>query len=305
MPRKNRETLVIIVSWNSRGEISRSLPKILNMNGSFDVLVVDNNSSDDTREFIQSNYSKVKVINSGDNLGYAGGNNVGFKYAIQQGYKNVFVVGPDVYVEKNCFVELLSSIGSKPKVATASPKIYYSKPKRTIWYAGSWMDWSSGAAMIRGYREIDRGEYDRSEATDGIIGAAMLLKVNVLNKVGFLDERFFMYCEETDLSLRIQEAGFVNMYVPRALAIHNVSASTGGEGNAFQIYYYTRNTLLLVEKHNKIMIEKVRNHLSETAQTEIFEGLKHFSWARVRVGFARLRGIRDYKLRNFGRRSAG
>lgn len=299
---RSKETLVIIVSWNSKLELRKSLPKVIKMQGSFDVLVVDNDSVDDTREFLKNNFPTVKVMNSGGNLGYAGGNNVGFNYAIKHGYRYVFVVGPDVYVHNDCLVELLAALRKKKKVASASPKIYYSKPKNTIWYAGSWMDWNTGAAMIRGYREQDTGKYNKNESTDGIIGAAMLIRVEVLKKNGLLDERFFMYCEETDLSLRMKEAGYLNLYVPKALAVHNVSASSGGEGNAFQIYYYTRNTLLLVEKHNRTMIEKVKRHLLRTARTEMFEGLKHLKWGSISVGRARLKGIKDYNLQQLGRR---
>lgn len=198
---------------------------------------------------------KIKIIENKENLGFAGGQNVGIKYALENGADYVLILNNDTVVDKNLIKELVSCANSE--VGIVAPKIYFYKGfefhknryqdkdlGKIIWYAGGQMDWANMIGHHRGVDEVDHGQYESIKDTDFTSGCAMLVKKEVFEKVGFFDERYFLYYEDNDLCQRAKKAGFKIIYTPKAIMWHKNAGSAGGSGSSLQDYYITRNRMI-------------------------------------------------------------
>ena len=220
-------------------------------------LVVDNGSGDGTEEAIKDyklfnmNY---KFIQSGSNLGFAGGNNVGIKDAVKRGFDYIILMNNDLILPRDLVIRLVGRMEDSPEVGLASPKMYFapgyefhkdrykkSELGKVFWYAGGIVDWKNIYSSHRGVDEVDHGQYDKSVETDFANGACMMIRSEVFNKIGYLDDSFFLYWEDADFSQRAIRAGYKVMYFPETSMWHKVSASTGGSGSPSNDYFLIRN----------------------------------------------------------------
>lgn len=251
---------IVIVNWNGKEdtlECLRSLyaaPAGLRAAG---VIVVDNASTDDSVAAIKKRYPGVVVIPQSSNTGFTGGNTIGMKYAMDHGASHVWLLNNDTTVAKDTLPQLIRSF-EHPRVGIAAPKIYFSAGRefhhdrykhsergKVLWYAGGLVDWANMYASHRGVDEVDRGQYNREEETEFITGCSMCIKREVIEAVGYLDDRYFVYLEDLDYSLRTKRAGFSLMYTPKAVVWHKNAGSTARPGNMLHEYYLTRNRLLI------------------------------------------------------------
>lgn len=215
----------------------------------FTVVVVDNGSLDGSREIVRTAFPRVTLIENGRNLGFGGGNNVGIEFALKQGAAWVFLLNDDVKVEPGLLSELMGVALSDARIGMLSPKIYYYSQPTKFWYAGGTVNYFTGVVSHRGLRQEDRGQYGLVEDTEYITGCAMLMRRELLEKVGMFDPEYFpIYSEDADLSVRSQRAGWRLVYVGQAKMWHKVSASSGGGMTAFK-------TQLKVE-HNFIFFRR-------------------------------------------------
>jgi len=228
-------------------------------------VVVDNDSSDGTEAALK-NYRlpnmDYRFIQSGANLGFAGGNNVGIKYALKNKFDYVLLLNNDVILAKDLLVKLVSFMEENPRAGLVSPKMYFAKGYefhkdrykvselgKVFWYAGGIIDRKNAYFFHRGVDEIDRGQYDRIESTDFANGACVLIRRAVLTKVGLLDASFFLYCEDADFSEKAKKAGFEIYYYPKTAMWHKVSASTGGSGSPSNDYFLIRNRFYFARRY--------------------------------------------------------
>jgi GT2 family glycosyltransferase len=232
-------------------------------------LVVDNGSRDGTEETIK-NYKlpnmDYKFIQSGANLGFAGGNNVGIKDAIKRGFDYILLMNNDLILSKDLVVKLVGYMEDSPEVGIASPKMYFAKgyefhkdrykeseKGKVIWYAGGIVDRANVYTSHRGVDEVDKGQYDETTETDVANGATVIICKEVFEKVGFLDSSFFLYWEDADFSERARRAGYKVMYFPGTCMWHKVSASTGGSGSPTNDYFLTRNRFYYSMRYSPLM----------------------------------------------------
>lgn len=207
------------------------------------IYLVDNNSGDDIGEIVSSD-KEINFIQNDNNLGYTGGNNVGIKKAIG-GSDYIFIINPDVILEKNT-IETLVKAAEDYSAGIVGPKVYF-EDKKTIWHAGGILDKLNVIGTHLGMDEKDRGQYDKLREVDFISGAAIMIKKQVFEKIGFFDERYFLYYEDADFCFRAKLAGFKILYVPGAIVYHKNAKSTG-LGSALQDYYIIRNRMLFAAK---------------------------------------------------------
>lgn len=251
---------IIILTTNALAMTKEQLLDVskLEVNGiKPECLVVDNGSKDGTEEAIK-NYKlpnmDYKFIESGANLGFAGGNNVGIKDAIKRKFDYVLLMNNDLILPKDIVTKLVDFMEKNPDVGLASPKMYFAKgyefhkdwykdseKGKVFWYAGGIIDRNNVYTSHRGVDEIDRGQYDKVEETDVANGACVIIKREVFEKIGLLDSSFFLYWEDADFSERAKKAGFKVMYYSGTCMWHKVSASTGGSGSPTNDYFLTRN----------------------------------------------------------------
>lgn len=222
------------------------------------VVVVDNYSKE---KFNLKNGSigemPLVVIKNDRNLGFAGGNNIGIKYALENGADYVLILNNDTYVDKDFLVELLKVAEQNNSVGILVPKIYFAsgfefhknrysqKEKgKVFWYGGGKMDWANVIGHHRGVDEVDIGQYDKTEETEIATGCCMLIKKEVFKNIGLFDDKYFLYYEDADLSIRAKKKGFQIVYVPTSIIWHKNAGSAGGSGSVLQDYYITRSRLL-------------------------------------------------------------
>lgn len=227
----------------------------------FDIIIVDNGSS---KAFVlpKNSADNITLIRSEINTGFSGGYNMGIKEALKNGASYVLAVNNDTIVDSDMIKELLKVLDSDPKIGMVVPKIYFAKGHefhkdrykkeelgKVFWYAGGNTDWANIKSIHRGVDEVDTGQYDQIQETDFATGCCIMLKREVLEKVGLFDDKYFLYYEDADLNERIKKAGYKIYYVPSAVLIHVNAASSGGPGNTLHDYFITRNQMLFGMKY--------------------------------------------------------
>jgi GT2 family glycosyltransferase len=214
------------------------------LDGGFEVLLVDNASTDASVAHIRKHHDWVHVVESRVNLGFAGGNNVGFRHA--QG-RYIVLLNNDTMVRPGWLRALVAAADTDAKVGAVGAKLVFVDPPGTIQNAGVLM-LDDGSGGDRGFREPDTGQYDRREEVFGACGASALYRREMLRDVGYLDETFFMYYEDTDLSWRMRLAGWRVLYEPAAVVDH-VHAGSSGEWSPFFTFHVDRNRLFMILKN--------------------------------------------------------
>lgn len=259
---------IIIVNYNTPKETKdciRSLTDLESWGFDYQIIVVDNGSKEPlsfSANFLR-HHPHVELITSASNLGFTGGNNLGIKHAADHYDSDYFLLlNSDTEVDSNFLKELYLMAKNDPKIGLMSSKIYFEKGYeyhadsypaehlgKVIWYAGGVVDWSNLISFHIGVDEVDRGQFEKARETDFATGCSMLISREVVERVGLLDNRYFLYSEDVDYSLRVKRAGLKVCYCPTSIVYHKIAASTGGVGSQLQQYYQTRNRLLLSFKY--------------------------------------------------------
>lgn len=250
---------VIVLNWNGREYIADCLESLAKLNigaHEIEVVVVDNASLDDSVSFIRKKFPKVTLMENSQNLGYAGGNNVGLEYSYSHKFDFSWIVNPDVQVESESLLALLEAAKTYPQGGIFGSKIYftpgfefhqerYQKNQlgKVIWYAGGQMDWANLIASHRGVDEVDIGQFDIDLETDFVTGASMFIRNKIIDQIGLMDPAYFLYFEENDYCQRAKKSNWKLMLAPRSLAWHKNAQSTG-IGSSLQDYYISRNRLV-------------------------------------------------------------
>lgn len=250
---------VIIVNWNGWKDTLvclASLEKIRKKNAELGVIVVDNGSRDESVTMIRNKFPKVTVLETGKNLGFSGGNNVGMRHAMKEGAEFVWLLNNDTFVAPNV-LSVLSAFDDS-KAGIAGSKIYFAPGRefhhdrykdtdrgKVIWYAGGIVDWKNMIATHRGVDEVDHGTYSSLEETPFVTGCSMMIRRDVIERIGLLDEKYYLYLEDLDYCIRAKREGFTLLYVPSSVLWHVNAGSSDRPGNPIHEYYFTRNRLLL------------------------------------------------------------
>jgi len=227
---------VIILNWNGKEdtiECLNSLQKVKYDN--FEITVVDNASTDDSVEIIAAEFPSVKLIKNNMNLMYAGGNNIAIKEALNGDAVHILILNNDTILHEDFLEHLVKVFRSDEKVGIVAPKINYYSDRKLIWYAGGFVNFFTGNIYHRGLRKQDDGKYDLSNEVDYATGCCMLIKRELFEKIGLLDEAYYIYTEDVDFSFKAQAAGYKVVFEPRSLIWHKVSSATGGAFSFFKI----------------------------------------------------------------------
>lgn len=253
---------IVTLNWNGKDlvlELLRSIESLSTHNHELLTILVDNGSTDETVEAVKFRkwQAQLKIIETGQNLGFAGGNNIGIEYALNEGFDYIILLNTDTLVDKNLVRELVKVGESDKKIGIIAPKIYfapgfefhksrYQKKDlgKILWFSGGAIDWQNIIAYHRGVDEVDRGQYDKIEETEFATGCCVAIKKEVFEKIGKLDSKYFLYYEDADFSLRTKRAGFKVVFAPKAVVFHKNAGSGGGSGSPLQDYYITKSRLL-------------------------------------------------------------
>lgn len=229
-----------------------------------EVIVVDN-GSDDGSALALSKIKDIELVENQKNLGFAGGMNSGIKYAIKRNSDYVVLLNNDTTVDKMLLENLLKGAREADII---SPKIYFapgyefhksrykeSERGKVIWYAGAKIDWQNILGVHTDVDEVDHGQFNKNKFVDLATGCCMLIKREVIEKIGYLDEKYFLYLEDMDYCVRAAKNNFKIMFVANAIVWHRNAASAGGSGSELQDYYISRNRLLFATKYASLNIK--------------------------------------------------
>lgn len=241
-------TYIIILNWNNWQDTIECVRSCYELDyREFRIVVVDNGSEDNSEQILKSEFPDLKIIQTGANLGFAGGNNIGITYALQQGAKYVWLLNNDTVVEPAALANLVSALEKDSESAAVGSKIRYFFDSQRIWFAGGMCNYSTGETEHLGMGEIDKGQCDVTREVDYITGCSLLARCSVIRQLGVMQEEYFLYFEETDWCTRIRRNGYKLIYVPQSLVFHKESASTGVRSPLFY-YYMTRNRLYFLKQ---------------------------------------------------------
>lgn len=246
-PSMKPSVCIIILNWNTVGDTLACLKSLdRTTHSNFKVVVVDNGSSNDSVEIL-SKIENIKFISNKKNLGFTGGNNIAIRYAVDQRFDYVWLLNSDATVEPECLEKLINSATSSDRIGMVSPVIYHQHSPETIQHCGSrLLDLNSDG--VEETIDIPTASRWQEETPANMIlwGTAMLISIELIRTIGYLDDKLFAYSEDTDYSIRSCNAGYRNLTVFDARIWH---ASTDAFRKPHFYYYKTRNVGLMWRKH--------------------------------------------------------
>jgi len=243
---------VVVLNWNGLADTRELLGTLAGARSpeGWDVhtMVVDNGSTDGSAAALRSDFPAVEVLALAENRRFAGGNNEGVRRALAAGADAIMLLNNDTLVDAELLERLMRALDQDPAAGAAAPLIYFGAPTDRIWYAGGECRPALGLTRHRGLRERDHGQYRAVEPTGYVTGCCLLARRETWEKVGLLDEGYYIYAEDADWSLRARAAGYRLLFVPGARVWHKVSASTGA-ASPWKIYQRLRANWTLCARH--------------------------------------------------------
>ncbi|WDF53676.1 glycosyltransferase family 2 protein [Mucilaginibacter sp. KACC 22063] len=244
-----KKVSVITVNFNQSYITELLLASISNTNTytNIEIIVVDNGSKENSVPNWQSQYPGIKFIRSDANLGFAGGNNLGIKASTGD---YLFFVNNDTEFTPGLIDEMIKVMEANSSIGMASPKIRYFDEPDTLQYAGfTPMNYYTCRNSTIGLLEKDNGQYDNTTGPTGYAhGAAMMLKLEAIDKAGMMAENFFLYYEEMDWCDHIKKAGYEVWFIPAGLIYHKESVSVG-KASGLKEYFMNRNRILFIRRN--------------------------------------------------------
>jgi GT2 family glycosyltransferase len=244
MPRRKKSVKsasIVILSYNSREDLEECIPSLMSQTyQDFEIIVVDNASTDGSEEFIRTNYPMIKVVQTGKNLGYPAGNNAGFEVAEGE---YIAVVNPDTVADPQWLAELIKPLERDHTIAATTSKIliYYQKDRINTCANTSHL---TGLTFCRGLnKSVD--EFNNFQAVGAVSGCSFAIRRDVLKYINGFDPDFFLYMEDADLSWRIRFAGGKILYVPESIIYHKFNLSIA----PWKEFYLERNRYLILLKN--------------------------------------------------------
>lgn len=252
---KSPSVTIIILTWNSQNDISDCLSSIdkIDYDGEFNTIVVDNDSTDNTKEIVSRKFPHAELLEMDKNYFFTGGNNRGIKYAIEK-YSPEFllVLNPDTKVESN-ILESLTRVASSPRVGIVGPKVkFWNNDNEGLINSAGLINDGFKQSYDRGFMEKDKGQYDRIEEVEGVTGACMLLRTEMVNEIGAFWEPLKMYLDDTELCLRAKKNGWKVIYTPETVVGHKWMQSTNQNKLVKQEKWKMRNWLYIAMRHYSI-----------------------------------------------------
>lgn len=286
---------IITINYNGLKDTCELIDTLPLEDESIEVIVVDNASTQDEATAIEQRYPQVKVVRSKENLGFAGGNNLGIKAA--QG-KYLFFLNNDTILKHQTsdIRPLISRLESSPQIGMVCPKIKFSWGAQLIQFAGyTPLSPITMRNKAIGCGESDQGQYDTAHSTPYAHGAAMMVKKEVIEKAGQMPECYFLYYEELDWSMMIRRAGYEIWYEPACTVFHKESQTTG-QNSPLRTYYITRNRLLFTQRNQQGMIKFI-SYLYLISLVSTRNILKYTFLRRMDLIQATIRGIVSFLKR--------
>ncbi len=249
---KQPAVAIILLNWNGYTETIPCIEMLQTIDyKNYEIVLIDNGSRDDSVKILKTKFPNITLLEIKHNRGFAGGANVGIQYAVKNKFDYVLLLNNDAIVKKDFLTELVKAAESNNKIGVVSSIIYYLSDKKLIQSAGGYKNYKGFYPFKDPNQRIyDEGQFTKNFFVDTLIGCSMLIKREVIEKIGDLDESHFIYAEDVDFSIRARKAGYLLCTAVKSKVWHKVSAASGGkERNLTFLYYNTRNLIYFSKKH--------------------------------------------------------
>lgn len=249
-PSVSPRVTAVVLNWCNELETAACLESLAACRyAALSILLVDNGSADGSGERLHQRFPNIAYLQTGSNLGYAGGNNRGFRAALNDGGDYLLVLNNDTVVDPAC-VSALVDAAEESGAAVVAPQILYFNEPECVWYAGGTLS----RVRAIGIHDGENGPADSTRARRGVsfvTGCCFLIRASVLRAAGGFDESFFAYAEDVELSIRLVKMGLRLLYEPRARVLHRIERTA--RPSPFQIRLRDRNRRRIAELHYGLM----------------------------------------------------
>jgi hypothetical protein len=242
---------IIILNWNGLDDTIECLDSLKKITyPDYRVVLVDNGSKGKDVQALRERFGDyIHIIENDKNYGFAEGNNIGIRYALDSLKPDyILLLNNDMVVAPDFLNELVEVAEKDASIGIAGPKIYYYDQPNRLQSAGGKISWWSGITSLIGCGEIDKGQFDHANDVDWVIGGGLLIKRQALERIGLLYWPYFAYFEEADWCTQCKKAGYRVVYVPGAKVWHKGAATTARIGG-MRLYYMTRNRFLFMKRN--------------------------------------------------------
>jgi len=256
-PSKAAKIGIVTVTFNSGEVIDEFMKSLVNQDhADFVLYVIDNISRDDTLAQIECFADpRVVVTANRENVGIAEGNNQGIRQALRDGCSEVLLLNNDTVFPPNLLSVLTEGL-EQHGCDLITPKINYFDEPEKIWCAGGYVSPVRALASLHyGMNEPDTGRYDSARQVTYSPTCAMLIRASVFERIGLMDDRYFVYFDDADFCYRAAQAGLSLFYTPDVLLLHKVSSLTGGDESPFTIRHMVRNRVYFIRKHAHLLLK--------------------------------------------------
>lgn len=272
---------VVLLNWNNTEDTLACIGSLRNLTyKSFQIVIVDNGSKPSEYTALKAGRTDEVILRQQRNLGFAGGCNVGIRWALQKGFEYVWLLNNDTEVGPESLGELVQSIESDPNIGIAGGVLYYWSDPQRIQIAGGLIDPVTGKGGALGQDELDNSQFRGVLDVDYVSGGILLARCEAIKQVGLLDERFFIYYEDTDWAVRMRKSGRRVVTVSSAKAWHKDKASTGStKPYLIQHGYF----MFLYKNFRRNLLHAMRIYLRHYVRPHLQRGEFKLAWADAKV----------------------
>jgi GT2 family glycosyltransferase len=288
-----------ILNWNQKDLTCECLESLAQLDyPNYEIVIVDNGSQDGEVTAIKALFPSVIVLENERNLGFAEGNNVAIRYALEQGADYVLLLNNDTVVDAQMLKRLIEVAERDDQIAIVGPKICYFDEPQTIWSAGGILK-PRGVPVMLGLDEIDKGQHDTRREVAWVTGCALLIKSSVVRRIGLIDARYFIYFEENDWCYRAKKAGYKIFYVPEARMWHKIQPRHQALSPR-HVYLMFRNRLLFLRNSGTRLSLILFVIITENFRTVCAWSLRKRHRDKRPLRRAVFRGVSDFLAGRFG-----
>jgi GT2 family glycosyltransferase len=284
--------VAVVVNWNGGDDTLAALESLHGV----PAICVDNGSKDGSATAVAERLPDVELVRTGANLGFAAGSNVGIRRALERGADWVLLLNNDAVAEPGLRDALAAAAAARPDAGLLACKILFADGV-AVQYAGA-----SFNARLGYSGRVETAGRDELRDVGRADGAALAVSRPALERAGMLDESLFMYVEDVEWSLRIRRAGFAVVFVPGARVRHKGAAASGGRSSTTNVYYDTRNTIVVSERHEPLPRGLRALRRGVVVGAHLVQTVGHP--ARLAAARAVLAGWRDARAGRLGQRSS-
>lgn len=290
----SERVVVVLLNWCGYDDTVACVESCLRLDHpETTLLIVDNASPDGSGERLHGRFPEIPYLQTGANLGFAGGNNAGIREAARMGADYAWVLNNDTEVDPGALSALVRCARSDERIGLVGSRIFYHSRPDVLWFAGGRYDRRTGRSFHDGEGAVDAPEFRVRRDVEYVTGCSMLFPLRLIPETGLMDERFFLIGEELDWNRTIAGKGWRIVYEPESVLWHKVSASFAAQPLS-SWYYNVRNSLLFVSRHHPGWLP----YALQKSARDWFYLVRTGNSASVEVR----RGILDFLRGRFGRR---